>query len=533
VKRVASAYALLGALFASLHFVRLVEPLGVDQGLFVCFARWVPRGWLPYRDLFDSKPPLFLYSYALSAIVPGDPIRALWWLEAAWLAATLALAGLIAARFFGRWAGVAAAGLTFAGFWSPAWDGFWSRAQAEELLALPMLGAAWAAFSSLERARLALWAGVLTGVCGLYKIPSMAIAGAWVLLFVLALPLRESARRLALLFAGLCAPWALACAWFAAHGAFGDLVDGILVYHRHNIAYTAPSWLSVLEDLTHTLLTRATLLVAAAALGIGLMALRSAREVRWLGPWVALTIAAVALQRQLFGYHYMLAVPALALAGGWGVAEVGRTALRGARWRRALSLLALVALALLGAREAAVWWRAYEPDLALVRNRLSRPEYLRRIQLGNYSMATEEQAARYLREHTLPSDGILVWGLSPGIYALADRHPTTRFPFHKLLMTDAPLSRMWPGLPQRRALFMERLRRDPPAYVLVGRGDSNGFEPEPSLSSMMRFAELRAMLERDYRVETEIGHFLAYRRAAPSALTSPPGGPSGPPAASR
>ena len=109
-------------------------------------------------------------------------------------------------------------------------------------------------------------------------------------------------------------------------------------------------------------------------------------------------------------------------------------------------------------------------------------------------MADEEQAASWLRAHTRPDDGILVWGLSPGVYALADRHPVTRFPFHKILMTDAPLSRMWPGLDERRARFMAGLRRDPPAYVLVGRGDANGFEPLDSFTSMMRFGELKLLL---------------------------------------
>lgn len=92
-------------------------------------------------------------------------------------------------------------------------------------------------------------------------------------------------------------------------------------------------------------------------------------------------------------------------------------------------------------------------------------------------MADEERAAAWVQEHTAPTDGLLVWGLSPGMYALADRHPVTRFPFHKILMTDAPLSRMWPGLDRRRANLVDRLRADPPAYVLVGRGTRTASSP--------------------------------------------------------
>jgi hypothetical protein len=116
---------------------------------------------------------------------------------------------------------------------------------------------------------------------------------------------------------------------------------------------------------------------------------------------------------------------------------------------------------------------------------------------------------------------LLVWGLSPGIYALADRHPVTRFPFHKILMTDAPLSRMWPGLDERRAHLMDQLRRDPPAYILVGQGDRNGFEPMDSYTSMMRFRELKTMLQSEYTPDEPLGRFLVFHRGAPPSASPP------------
>ena len=79
-------------------------------------------------------------------------------------------------------------------------------------------------------------------------------------------------------------------------------------------------------------------------------------------------------------------------------------------------------------------------------------------------------------------------------------------------MTDAPLSRMIPGLDERRAELMRRLRADPPAYVLIGRNDRNGFEPETSMMSLTRFTELAAFVRSQYHPEIEIGNFLVVRR---------------------
>src|SRR5262249_7676646 len=142
-------------------WIRRGEPLALDQGLFACFTRWVPRGWLPYRDLYDSKPPLFLYSYALANLFPGELTARIWWLEGLWLLSILLLTFFVTAKFWGRWAGLAAAALLFAGEWAPGWGGYWSRGQADEFLALPLLGAAWAAFCAEEK--MAFWAGLLTG----------------------------------------------------------------------------------------------------------------------------------------------------------------------------------------------------------------------------------------------------------------------------------------------------------------------------------------------------------------------------------
>ena len=317
------------------------------------------------------------------------------------------------------------------------------------------------------------------------------------------------------MLAGIALPWALALGWFAAHGATSSFVEGVFVYHRYNAAFIVPPWGHVLADFGAKMASESLLLLVLAAVGVVSLARRRAREVHWLASWIVATMAAVILQRQLAGYQFMLAVPALAMASAYGLVEIAR-GLRAAD-SRVLAGAGLVAVLLLVAREAKAWARAYGPDLDVERGVISREVYLRSIQPGSYSMADEERAASWVADHTAPTDGLLVWGLSPGMYALADRHPVTRFPIHKILMTDAPLSRMWPGLDRRRAELVDRLRADPPAYVLVGRGDSNGFEPLDSFSSMMRFRDFRHILETEYSPDTTLGHFLVFRRGAPQA----------------
>ena len=496
----ALALAALALVFVAAQVVRSVEPLAVDQALFACFTRFVPRGLLPYRDLFDSKPPLFLYSYALARLLPGGLVRSIWLLESVWLAATMAVAFVLGRRVWDRWAGLAAAALLFVAEWTPGWGGWWSRAQADELVALPMIGAALVAWRALDVERLALWAGVLTGTAGLFKVPAMAIGAAWPLTWLLVGGARPALRRTAWMALGVLAPWALASAWFAAHGAFGDFIGGVFVYHRYNAEYISPPWSEVVPELVRTLVVAGALPLAAAAVGL---AFAARRERVWLGSWIATTTLAVALERQLAGYQYLLAMPAFAVAGGFGIA-------RALGNRRTLAA-GLAGLAALVGLEAVRWTRAYGPDARHLAGALPRQAYLADFE-GTFSPATEEAAARWLDAHTAPGDGVLVWGLSPGIYALADRHPVTRYPFHKVLLTDAPFSRLMPGLDERRADFFRRLADDPPAVVFVGHRDRNGFEPQDSFTSMMQLGELRQLLQSDYVPATEIGRFVVLRR---------------------
>jgi hypothetical protein len=497
---------LLASVVGFLHWLRAGEPLALDQGLFACFSRWVPHGALPYRDLYDSKPPLFLYTWSTAGLLPGGVPLAMWRLETVWLlgsmAATFALVRRIHAPA-GDVAGVAAAALLVLGLWCPAWGGYWSRAQAEELAVLPMMVAAGVALvpaGTLPGARRLVVLGALTGILGLFKIPTMAVAAAWPILWI------EHGRRRAIvagawLALGIALPWAVAAAWFAAHGAFGDFVAGVFVYHRYNAQFIAPAWLPTIATFVKTIVTAIPELLVLA--GIGLATVPS-RERRFLGVWIAASAIAVVLQRQLAGYHYLLVVPGLAVAAGCGVAAIARAI------RRPLAAGAAVLALALVVRSLVAWGDVYGPDLAYAWGTLTRAAYLETFTYG--SPGLEEAVAAWIREHVAADEHILVWATAPGIYALADHPPATRYPFHKILLTEAPLSRMIPGLEARRAELLARLDRERPAVIVVARNDRNGFEPETSLESFVHWPELRDRVRASYDLATEIGNFMVFRR---------------------
>jgi hypothetical protein len=351
------ASLVLGLLFLALVVVRWREPLALDQGLFACFGRWIPRGWLPYRDLFDAKPPLQLYTFALGFALGGST-QSLWAFEAAYLALTMVVTGVGVGRLLGRWAGLGAAAFLWLGLWSPGLGGYWSRAQAEEFAALPTILAALLALRAVQRPRLALATGVLVGVAGLFKIPAMGPAGAWALFWLLRLGLRAGGARVLLMGAGMTLPWSAAFAWFSFHGAVDAFVGSVFPIYLQIAASVGRGWAATVVSAGGKLGGEVPALVLAALLGGALLARQRKELAVWLGGWTVVAFATVVVQRQLYPYHFLFAMPPLAIAAGAGCAGLAQEMAGAPGRRRRAAGAALALLVCLMAWQASAWAKA-------------------------------------------------------------------------------------------------------------------------------------------------------------------------------
>ena len=520
--RLAFGAAALGviAAFFFLQWLRYGEPLGLDQGLFACFGRWGLEGWLPYRDIWDQKPPGLTHIYALAFALFGTRVQAVWLLEGLVLAAESLLALALARRLWGRWAGLIAALLLFTGLWAPQWQGYWSRAQGELWLALPVLGAAWLSLDARADARRALWVGVLIGIAGQFKMPALALAAIWPWMWFERRRPMAWIRRGLLLAGGMVLAWIPAFVYFALRGGLGEFYEAVFVFPRvfHHVTAEFRNWGHVIAWVPRGVWYG----IPTAVVGAGLCLLRLAREkdrlLAWVLPWLLLPVVVVIIQGQMANYHYLLVVPAFAVAAGGGIAWLGEELLAAGR-RRSLAVAALVVLLLVAFADFGRWVGDAQLQAAWAHRSgtIGRDAYLRRLKQGSFEPALEADVARVVAQLSAPGDSLLVWGLGPGIYFLADRHPVTRFPFHHLFLTGERLSVAIGGLEQRQREFIERFDRDPPGVILVGRGDLNAFEKEDSYAQMIKFDSFRRRVQAGYRVEREVGRWLVYRRTSAQA----------------
>jgi hypothetical protein len=85
-----------------------------DSGIFLYFGQQILNGKIPYRDLWDHKPPLVFYIDALGLWLGKGSIWGVWWLEVLSLSSASLLAFFTLRRFYGTLGALPAAALPFA-----------------------------------------------------------------------------------------------------------------------------------------------------------------------------------------------------------------------------------------------------------------------------------------------------------------------------------------------------------------------------------------------------------------------------------
>jgi hypothetical protein len=509
----AVAAAASGLAFVALVVLRAPEPLGLDQGLFACFGRFVPEGWVPYRDVFDHKAPAVFYTYALADLLFGRAPGGVFVLEAFALAAMLVVGGILGARLGDRWTGLATALFLLAGLWSPAWGGYWSRAQPEEWLALPLLGAAWIALRGEDR-RAALFAGLLVGLAGSFKLAALVVAVAWPCYWIARHGARAAVPRSLVFAFGAALPLVMAALYFVAVGAGAEAWEAVFGYKTAYLAVSrdAVPWTTALVAVPRELAIRLPFALITGAIGLGVFAARRDPRGVLVGVWLLAAAAAVVVQYQSPNYHFLLIVPPLALAAGTGLVSLVLALGAPRRVLRVAAALALLVAVPSAVGTAGTWWRELAPHRALISGEITREDFLGRLRRGTFRPDVEEAISRLVAMRTRPGERLLVWGLAPAVYVLADRPPATRFPFHHVFLTDAPLSTSWGDLDARREAFLRRFDASPPALVLVGRNDANPFEPQASTVQMLRFEPFARRLRESYEQTRSTPWFVVYER---------------------
>ncbi|MEV6654819.1 glycosyltransferase family 39 protein [Streptomyces sp. NPDC051219] len=351
-----------------------------DEGYLAVQARMLAGGGALYETVVDRKPPLVPWLYQAAFAVCGD--ESLWPVKALAALAQFCTAVLLASLARRRWDDLAgrAAGVLYL-LVSIGLNPEDAQAAGFEVFMLPFtVAAVWCA----DRGR---WgaAGVALAAAFLTK-----QTGGAALLPVLWLLWHNAPARTAVVRTGLglLLPVALVALITDPAGFLFWTVTGSAAY----ASFTG----SELHVLFRALANSA--LLAAACAGLALPVVRAPRPARtgtadlWL--WLGASAAAVALGFHFFGHYYLQLMPPAALLGTAALRIPPRDRLTTALLTSACGCVLFVV------------WGMLAP----------RPE-----------LAHAQRLAAAVEARTAPGDRVLVWGIHPETYWLADRTPASRY----------------------------------------------------------------------------------------------------------
>lgn len=477
---------------------QLLAPIGQDQGLYNAAAERILAGGVPYRDVWDPKPPATFYVHAAVLGLVSHPwqpchLGSLPGMAKADLqprCGTLALglvdmvyALVLGGAVFGlarrlQLAPVAAAlagGLTAVTVNLAIIDPEGSTPEKDALL--PAVLVLLVGLSALRTRRPRPWlvlAGVWAGIAVLFKQPditSCLALSSWLIV-------QRRWRDLVAVWVGVGVVLAAAGGALTIAGAGGAALDATVGYNLGRFEFGSGGIpLRGLVALWQMFRDGLAALILTAALG-AIVAWRSRRATwRVVVGWAALDALALGLGGTKFTRTYfMQLVPSSALLAAIGLDWLWRVGLA-TRLSRVWAMVTLAVLAVLS--------NGFQGGFALrIWN-----EY---VSTG-WTTTSIEHLADMLRALP-PDETLLVWGDHAELYLLSGRPPTTRF-----LNTTGLIATGDRGARARRSELIATLDAAPPSVIVLDRRTFSD-DPDGRLGlSPDGFPELRGLLATRYR----------------------------------
>lgn len=351
------------AIIAALGAVRLADPFHGDQSLFLQYAEAMRRGAVLYTEIWDNKQPGIFAFYLVAGSIAGFTEVGIRLFELVYQLVFAAVMIVTVRSWLRTWWLATLAPIACIGAYY-ATTGTWHLTQTEFLVAFPMYLALWLAAAprrTVRGRRLALlFAGVCAGiVIGFKLVFAPIILVGWLLsLWTSADPVHPRAALLDRVLPaalGLAIVVAIVAGWFGANGAMDDFLWVTFTYPILASAEIAGAPLSRLaRSAGWYALAAAPWLLLAMAAGVRWRGRRADWMTIQLVAWVVVGAAVILAQRfSWWEYHFTLfivPVGLLAVRGADGLITAARPSRRRVVAILAAGLLFVTPVAAAGVR---------------------------------------------------------------------------------------------------------------------------------------------------------------------------------------
>lgn len=473
-------------LFLALRWNNYNVPLTRDEGEYAYAARLLKHGLAPYEHSFLQKPPMVLYTYALSDLLaPG----VFWFprvLAAIFAALATVLLGFIARREFGPAVAFPAMWLMTPLIVLPQIEQF--AANTEFFLLLPLMATIFMYVRSRQNQGKStdwFWAGIFAATALLYKYTVLPVLAFLFLMWTL------EERRAGIKFSKQSRNWLCAIlgamtaalailVFFLARDGGKHLWECTIRFNRYYALspalHAVSAWTRV-KSLLSAWWIIAALLPCAAVIG------PPPRTWFWGGMFLAACLCTGGIY---FGHYYILPMPFAALHAAVGINNLARLAAK----RAACSVRPLIRLF-----TAATVLLVCLPDVPFMLYPMERfaDEKMKMWR----SFLEARLVASHVSELSSPNDGVYVAGSEPEILYYSQRFSPTRFVIAYPFMIPTPLAQGF----QREAI--RDLEEQPPLLIVLAVSPTSWMGEKDSPKEFMVY--LKNLLDRKYET---VGGFV-------------------------
>jgi 4-amino-4-deoxy-L-arabinose transferase-like glycosyltransferase len=505
------------ALGLLIYLPQIFWTYGHDQNVFAAIGAMILKGFNPYSELWDVKPPNVFYVYSIGQGLFGRNEMSVRLLD---LASTLISGWLLFKLIENLLRNAAASWRLWSAFVAViVWCatnlslGLADTAQTESF-SQPFLLGAFYLITKPHRSQRALFVtGLLISLAVFFKLTNLLFLPALILLELLRRDEGAKKRSAFVCIAVMLFGWLLGVAIqllvLVIQGSFNDffrVMGNVMRYHTEPGSVGVGSVIRIMWQYVD--LYGIIALIGLAWSGIGRDLPK--RALLTLAVLLLTSVGIVLAQGKGWGYHYVVMLAPLVGLTAIGIGYViTRTNTLGSKGLGIAALVTIIAIPLFLGPSGRRRVRNVKLSVQALANH---DAYLASLgsRNGIYGPSCTEELTKAVEAETYARDRVFIFGHEPGVYWKTDRRPASRY-VYTLLLTS-------PVIRDRDIeILNDEVVRFAPKLISVQLHDTLNFSGKPVTSMELleteQFTRLREEIARNYELrDTVCGKFVMYRR---------------------
>ncbi len=391
-----------------------------DSGVFLYIGQRILHGDLPYRNVWDHKPPVIFYINALGLLISRNSLWGVWLLELISLFGAASIGFYLFKKVFGLWPAIY--GLLLWLFALTFWiDG--GNFTTEYTIPL-QFSALWLFYTANKpNSRLRYWflIGATGGIAFFTKQTTIGIWIAIIFCQMLAIlkhnQTKKRATQILVIALGTLATSIFVMLFFSIQGAFSEFWDAAFKYNYFYAFADAHSTVNRLKAIS---------IIMAYALGLGVILYRKKFDSSWNSLLTIglidfpVEILLISLSGRQYPHYYMTILPVLSVfvsLAFWVLFSLLPS------WDISNILMSVFRFGLTGILLGVLSW-----GISNSRKIQFTPEAIKEF-------STDQRAAEFISSNTNPGDYVLMWGAESSVNFFTERKSPSRFVYQYPLYT--------------------------------------------------------------------------------------------------